>query len=92
MEYPLIVKTVPLKLLLLTVNPLCVVRQVELFVSFATTDFNTQPKFLVVNDLPVAGILGSDFLSTHAAIISYADRCLVLEIIAPYPYSLHLNV
>ena len=42
-------------------QPLRIVGQVELSVSFATTDFNTQDKFLVVNDLPVAGILVSDF-------------------------------
>ena len=32
-----------------------IVGHVELSISFATTDFNTQHKFLVVNDLPVAG-------------------------------------
>ena len=66
-------------------QPLRIVGQVELSVSFATTDFNTQDKFLVANDLPVAGILGCDFLSTHAAIINYADRCLFLGNNSPIP-------
>lgn len=40
--------------------------------------FSTTHTFVVVKELPVQCFLGSDFLMKHAAIINYAEQCLLV--------------
>ena len=58
-------------------SPIDVVGQLDISVS-VTSEFSTMHTFMVVKDLNVDCLLGSDFLMKHGAIINYADQVLTL--------------